>query len=41
MKTDKEIWEQCLGLIKQNTAEQAFETWFKSISLISITITKG
>ena len=37
MKTDAEIWDQCLGLIKQNTAEQAFETWFKSISLINIT----
>ena len=36
MKTEQEIWNECLGLIKQNTAEQAFETWFEGISLISI-----
>jgi len=36
MKTNTEIWEQCLGLIKKNTAEQAFETWFESINLLDI-----
>jgi chromosomal replication initiator protein len=36
MKTEQEIWNECLGLIKKNTAEQAFETWFEGISLINI-----
>ena len=31
-----EIWTQCLEVIKKNTAEQAFDTWFKSIGLIDL-----
>ena len=36
LKTNTEIWQECLALIKKNTAEQAFETWFKPINLIDI-----
>ena len=30
------LWKECLVLIKKNTTEQAFETWFEDINLINL-----
>ena len=32
---NKKLWNDCLFLIKKNLSEQAFQTWFDSLSLIS------
>tara|TARA_B100000686_G_C16713989_1_gene930884 strand:- start:294 stop:1637 length:1344 start_codon:yes stop_codon:yes gene_type:complete len=36
MKNNTNLWQDCLVLIKKNTTEQAFETWFEGISLIDL-----
>ena len=31
MKNHNEIWRKCLEIIKDNTSEQAYATWFMPI----------
>ena len=32
----EEFWQQCLEKIKTKIADQAFETWFKAVDIISL-----
>ena len=36
MNKNKNIWNECLVLIKKHTTEQAFETWFEGVSLVDL-----
>ena len=34
---NKQNWDRCLNLIKDDLTSQAFQTWFKSINCVGLT----